>query len=313
MLLQFDDAAEIAAWTLTGHASIGPSFPAVSAPNTLFLSGKTGTIIPPSPGFSSQADYPLAGMQVGIPMTVRLWTNGDLFVSSPLVVTLSDSTQTVTFTLSSPIGSGWQLWEPGNFNPGATTGTLSLFVGATSTAAAIWLADDIDISSVGVEVATGKWDAISNALTMLRGINGTSGGYFTNFEGRVYTRLITPEEFPGGAKMPFACLPLSNEAESLAYEDRLSNAEWTMTVFAYFDEEGYNDPLNSPALEYSAKFRDDLVRLFMGDQTLLGQTTNCEVRSINTVAGIARDYALVEGTITFFQAFGRQNLGPAGI
>lgn len=309
MFFQFDTPSEIAGWTLVGAAAIRPDDPPVSLPNALYLFASHSIF----GNTDSGAFYTMTGLGVGKVLPIMLWTNGDTYGGQQLDLIVSDATQSVTFSLTDPLGSGWQLWEPGEFVPGDSTVMVELSTthrgGATNSGN--WLVDDFEIGEI--EVGIGKWDAINNCLTGLRAINGTSGGWWHSFESRVYTKLVTPADFPGGAKFPYACLPLNQEAEAISYEDRAATSRWSMTLYGFFDEKHYNDVQNTDSVEMVSKLRDDLIRLVMGDQKLSGQTTNLEVVSVNSIAGITDDYAEVQAVIQFEQIFGRQNLGPAGV
>jgi hypothetical protein len=153
-------------------------------------------------------------------------------------------------------------------------------------------------------MAIGKDEAIDAAIAILKGLNGSA--FFTNLGGRVYTRLFTPPQFPD-VELPFACLALNDESETIEYEAALGISKWRMKGLAFFAENAESDPLNTTAKTATAKFRDGVVKAFMADQSLSGQVKNCMVVFVNTISGAA-DYAQVEFHLEFEQMFSASDL-----
>lgn len=165
-----------------------------------------------------------------------------------------------------------------------------------------WYVDDVSATGpdAGGAVALGKWLAINAAKSTIATINGSAGGFKRDLGGRVYTRLVTPEEI-GEETKPYCCLPLDQDGETLQTPGTVTESRWRLTAWFFLDEVGDSDPRNSPAVQEAAELRDDIVRAFLLDPTLGGQVDSCEVTAINSQAGVSSDYAEIQVTIEFLQ------------
>ena len=156
-----------------------------------------------------------------------------------------------------------------------------------------------------------KWSAIAAAIDVVKGINGTTDSYNVDFEGRVYSRLFLPSEQPT-VTLPYACIPLNQEGETVSYEGFAFLSTYRLTGWAFFADNPESDVLDSAGGVAAAKFRDDLIRAFMADQTLDGQAQNVEVASIETGMGDVGDPTTwVTFTIEFTQQAGADDLQAA--
>jgi len=165
-----------------------------------------------------------------------------------------------------------------------------------------WVIDDIEIEEVDMK----KWPAVSAAITALKSITGAT--YNNDLGSRVYTRLFTPQE-QRDVKLPYACLPVDQEAERIEYEGFQFQSTWRLTGHAFFDDNSESDPLNSAGATSAAKFRDDIIRAFMADPDLGQTVNNCEVTNIETSAGIVDDgVSEVIFTVEFMQYGGAADL-----
>lgn len=197
--------------------------------------------------------------------------------------------------------SGWEIRDVGTLTYAVADGLLR-FVGVGSTGSAKFASVYVvDESEMGPEVLVlGKWGAIENAIAVLKGINGAASASKTDLGGRVHTELFDPLDDPKYPR-PYACMPLVNDGETVDYEGFMFTATWRLSLYGYFD----NDPdnkLEATGARLAANFRDDVIRAFMLDQHLGGQTVNVEVKTVDSRAGvIGLPFAETEMSIVFTQ------------
>jgi hypothetical protein len=236
--------------------------------------------------------------------------NADLAVTK-LTVRIQDGVDTVaTFVVSvSDVAAGW---KPYDFGPFVNTGsayTTELQVFIETSSSGIWLVDDIEIVEVSGDVMK-KWSAISAAITAMKAVT-VAGNYNNDLGSRVYTRLFTPQEQRDVA-LPYACIPVDQEAEKIEYEGFQFQSTWRLTGHAFFKDNPESDPLNSAGATSAAKFRDDLIRAFMVDPDLGNSVKNCEVTTIETSAGVVDDgVSEVIFTVEFQQYGGAADLAAS--
>ncbi len=297
------DPPDNAAWSLSGRAEINASHGAHSAPYALWLFG--------SHAFGSD-EGSLASREFtvtpGQPFPVFAWINGDGHSSTVLNLFLTSGSAFVEYDLSASLGSGWQPWEPGVFVPETSTVLVEWYVGPpASIGSGAWVVDDFELGREAVDMASiSKWSAISAAADVLKGLTG--GDFNTNLEQRVYTRLLLPPT-ETSIKLPYACVPLEQEGETIEYEGFAFISTWRLVGYAFFEDNPESDVLNSNGAEQAAKFRDDLIRAFMADQTLSGAVQNCEVNRVETFSGSDSDATTwVVFTVEFTQQAGADDL-----
>lgn len=302
MLSTFDPPDD-AEWTLTGSAAIGAYATPVSSPNVLSLFARRSTVL----GNTNSTATRVVAIVKGRPTPVRMWVNGDGASTIQLRLIVTDSIGQHTYTITSAIGAGWQLWEPFTYTGPDKSVTLALNTptpgsgGGGLGTGGTWYVDDLEVDESWNLSMLSKWSAVNASLDVLKGIDGSSGGSYSDLAQRVYTRLVLPTEMPDIAK-PYCCLPLDQEGERIEYEGQMFTSTWRMIGHAFFDDNQESDPLNSDGSLQAAKFRDDLIRAFMADQSLGGQVINCEVQAIDTSSGVIDDgIAEVIFTIEFTQ------------
>lgn len=307
MLSNFDTAPDIAAWTLTGHAAITDVYFFISAPNVLFLEGRS---VGAGGVFQSEATRTFT-VTPGNVYPIRLWVDGTDGGAQDLQLRLTDSSGTQLFSKSGLLG--YDLWEPTIYTAINSTVAVSLkvpypvYTGGVATVAN-WKIDDFELEEAPA-MALSKWTAISAALDLLRGITG--GTFNTNFEGRVYSRLVLPTVEPT-AGLPRVCLPLDQETERVEYENQYFNSTWRMSGYAFFADNIESDPLQSAGAEAAAKFRDDLIQAVMADQTLGGVVDSCEAVAFDTFPGGDEDATTwVNFILEFVQMGGAADLQAA--
>jgi len=298
--------------------------------------GSVGSYAPPVPPFYpplNQLNYGIPGFLPGRLYRVSAWINADGVVNDntqlqiELTSYLASGLQQVFHKSQLAPGFNYVEWTVECARPDGLPFPPEAFDSATTVAMALgivsfnpgadsldlyadgrWLVDDVGITQLS-EADMKKWNAISGALSVLKGINGATGNYNNDFGStRVYTRLFTPSE-QQGVKLPYACLTLTQEAEDIKYPGVGFSSVWHMKGVAFFDDNLHNDVLNSAGVILAAKFRDDLIRAFMLNYTLNHEVLEASVVSINTFAGVSTDgIAQVEFVIRFEQMGGATDL-----
>ena len=133
----------------------------------------------------------------------------------------------------------------------------------------------------------GRYQAYSQLITVLKGINGATGGYWTNLGGRVYRRLILPEETPPA--YPYLCLPLVDDAPDPEHTERGLILSWTQFIFGFVEElKTEEGDAGSPDLVM--KLQDDITRALLNNITLGGKVQDLSlVAGGNSVAAVSAD------------------------
>jgi hypothetical protein len=307
MLFNFDPP-EIG-WTLSGGAAIRSDLGAHSAPNSLYLFGRKSAFLGDVASTASRS----LSVVPGKTYPVRLMTKGDGAGAVPVQLHFESGLESFDFYLDAPIGSGWQVWEPGSVAFSVASVTLEID-GHTPAASGsgFWLIDDVELDDGVADVGDlSKWKAIVNAKALLEQLAGPTTGWNTDLGGRVYTRLFTPME-ETQQRRPYVCLPVNQEGEQIVHgPGGLATSTWKLEGYAYFDDDPESDRLNSDGARQASLFRDDIVRAFMDGTRLLGQAISCDVVAVDTGAGILEDgWCEVEFTISFEQMVGAADLAP---
>jgi hypothetical protein len=287
-------------WTGEGGSEISDRFRARTGSNAAWL-------FAPSLG-----DAPLyrnlSGLTVGEQYSILLWVTSE-YLDSPkdmvLRLTVGDDPgahQTFILMGTAIPGIDWSRWSV-DFTPTTTNPKLTFSV-STIQAGGYAGIDDVVIAKAA---DMKKWDAINGSITVLKGITA-AGNYNNDLGSRVYTRLFTPQE-QREVKLPYACLPVDQEAETIEYEGQGYHSTFVLTGHAFFADNSESDPLNSTGAIAAARFRDDLIRAFLSDTHLGNTTSNCEVTRVDTSAGIIDDgVSEVQFTVEFTQYGGAANL-----
>jgi hypothetical protein len=302
-------------WSLNAQAHIEADATAPTQPNRLRMVFG---------GFNPSAFITLSDLTLGHQYRVFAWCNFDGVdesEASNINVTIQYADQPAYFNavLYKDITvSGWELRDIGILTYGEvgfpTTADLPLrLVGHQSFNPGTVLIDAIYIGVIpfqaGADMAR-KWSAIAAAISAIKGINGSGDNYNVDFENRVYSRLFLPTEQPT-VKLPYACVPLNQEGETIAYEGFAFTSTYRVIGYAFFTDNPESDVLETNGGFTAATFRDDLIRVFMSDQTLGGQAQNVEVTAIETYSGSDGDPTTwVIFTIDFLQIAGAADLEP---
>lgn len=303
VLYTFDEAG----WIVGGPGEISGTYGYKSSPVALSLAGNGFA------AFSSAAYQYTHDMAFGKRYVVSAWLNADLASDgTPIHIDVYGGLLFASSTEKAQIGAGWQFVELGSFVD-TEVNPANLYVGIEikniggPVTAGRWLVDDVEIE----EVEMRKWDAISSVVAAVKTINGVTDGFNIDLANRVYSRMFTPPEQPT-VMLPYCCIPLDQEAETIEYEGLSFTSTWRIAGWAFLSDNPESDVLNSAGAEAAAKFRDDLLRAIMADQSLGGTAINCEVASVDTFEGSTGDPTTwVQFTISFEQIGGAADLVPA--
>lgn len=169
------------------------------------------------------------------------------------------------------------------------------------TGSRFWVVDDVE-----AHVAQVKWTAIQGLITVLKGINGT--GFHTDLGGRVYTRLITPED-KVKVTFPYACVPILFGEQVTEHEGLVTKRKWRQPVFC-FVRAPEPQSRESATAEAAANLEDDIFRAVMLDDTLGGTVADAQIVDIASQAGVLRQYGEVQVYIDLLQVFDPSDLAP---
>ena len=114
--------------------------------------------------------------------------------------------------------------------------------------------------------------AYTALITALKGINGSTGGYWLNLQGRVYERLRVPEE-QGTRGMPFISAPVAFDTPSFAHEEKRIVITWTQWIHLFVPEKA-SDKRKSTSALLSLKGRSDVMRALLLSKTPGGFLTD---------------------------------------
>ena len=162
----------------------------------------------------------------------------------------------------------------------------------------------------------GRYQAHAELITVLGGINGTGGGYWHNLGGRVYKRMVVPEE-EGPIGLPYVCVPLEGDNPAVEHTEQGVILQWTEAISGFVAETSESDvDANSP--DAALKLWDDIVRALLKTRTANGQWLNGKAENLEilsgggTVAGVIGDddYGEVLVLVQLQTRFDDKDLGP---
>lgn len=110
--------------------------------------------------------------------------------------------------------------------------------------------------------------AYTEMLTVLKGINGSTGGYWLNVEGRVYERLLLPEEVAKGS-FPYIAAPLSDDTPRFIHDEQRITIVWNHEIHLFVKETATSQTESSSALQ-ALKGRSDVMRALMRSKVASG-------------------------------------------
>lgn len=124
----------------------------------------------------------------------------------------------------------------------------------------------------------GLFKAYAELRNVLETINGSTGGYWLNFGGRVYNTLILPNDEGAGKEMPYLCLPRVEENLVLAAEGNGIRLRFQQPIFVFAADESTEEGESKGAEQVDKAF-DDILRAVRKNPTLNDTVQNCEVTS----------------------------------
>lgn len=218
--------------------------------------------------------------------------------------TRADSGDGVYSILGSDTGNGgaWELWEPGAFTADGTSGGLQIQSLQTEDGDS-WFVDDVAVEG---PMAEGMWDGVQGLLGTLKGITGSP--YNTDFDSRIYTRLITPLDNLG-IEYPFGCLALST-IERPEHQGRVTHRRWTIKGYFFFREDETAENLETASGEAAAKASDDIHAALMAADFKPTAISDIAISDIAIQAGVLKDYGEMVVTFDVTQIVNAAALAP---
>lgn len=141
----------------------------------------------------------------------------------------------------------------------------------------------------------------------------TANGYWLDAGGRVFTRMVLPEE--SDVALPYFCVVLAQEDETFpSIEQNRVESTWAFEVWAFVGERLDDARITSTAID-ACKARDDIVRALMQDWTLGKSCADSKPVSCSSVAGTGGqpDYGEVILRWQVYQIEQREDMGPQGV
>ncbi len=156
----------------------------------------------------------------------------------------------------------------------------------------------------------GYWRIYAQLITILKGINGPAGGYWTDLEGRVFTRLIRPEDADQVVR-PYLCVPLVQTAPAYETEETSTQETRRQGIWGFVDE--LRRDFDTDGNERILKLGDDIFRAVSLDYTL-GETAQDSrfVSGGEEIGGVMPDddWAELEKVLEIDDRFAPEDLGP---
>ncbi len=111
--------------------------------------------------------------------------------------------------------------------------------------------------------------ATAALITKLKAIQGAASGHKTNLGGRVYTRLVLPEDAGAGEDKPYLCLPKYEDGPTYAWYDRHVEIRWRQPIHGFVPEEATDDR-NSKSPKLVEDLMEDVIESILKDRELGG-------------------------------------------
>ena len=150
--------------------------------------------------------------------------------------------------------------------------------------------------------------ANANVIARLKLINGSTGGYWTNLENRVFNRLWLPEDRK--APLPYACVVMADD--DLAYEFNqgdLVYATWTLKVFG-FAPETTTKRTDGDGPRNIARLHDDVLKALLSDWTFDGAVDDSTIVGGTRSGGVLARYGEMSLDLRLKAYLSVQGLGP---
>lgn len=210
------------------------------------------------------------------------------------------------------IPDGWTQQESGLVSPPSTNVTLvvsTVGLGGTLVNSRTFLDSWGFLTKTEAAVARGMYDGWTALKNGIASIDGAGSGYWNDFTGRVFGKLLLPGESEGMPTDFYVCLPFADEPETFPDHQRMLRSEWTQTVFVFVRDDE-DAPDSTGQIELVAKVRDDLVRYFLTDPTLGGAVDDVALLPAVRTAGVHEDYGEYQLPLQITQYIDAARLGP---
>ena len=150
--------------------------------------------------------------------------------------------------------------------------------------------------------------AYRNLIALLEGINGTTGGYYTDLSGRVYRRLLTPADLK--LAKPYVCVVMTGQDfDYREDEGRGFRLHWELEIFGFVDET-INTEVHGVAGENTLNLHDDIVKAWFADQTLGGAANQTFLKGGGAIAGMDEKYGELQMRVEIVQWLTPEGIGP---
>ena len=130
----------------------------------------------------------------------------------------------------------------------------------------------------------------TNALiTALKGIKGTTSGHINNFRGRVFNRLVLPDDEGVGLSDKYICLPGMETNPIYEWEDFHVEIRWTQPVWIFIQELSTKVEV-SKSYDLCLKAWSDVLEVIQNDRELGGAVKDVRLGSGgDLLAGVDSD------------------------
>lgn len=193
-----------------------------------------------------------------------------------------------TFDISAlPAGWGPHIWPPIVAHAPFVYLDFRLTAPTMGGQAFLWM-DDLALVGDEDVAKRSRWLAHQRLVADLKGINGAAGGYFTDLQGRVYTKYLRPA---GAATppLPYICAPLVNSAPQVSHDGTWLQHSWVIPIMLFVAETNVG-AFDSNAISALYHLGEDVYQAVMRDPFL-----NNTVQVAEFVSG-----AIEEGGISPF-------------
>lgn len=158
---------------------------------------------------------------------------------------------------ATPVGE-WVLFSV-PFTPDQT-GDAAFVVAAqiygAETGISFWTIDDCSLEIAEEQMGRGAYRAYKAVFDAYLGIAGQASGYYTDLGGRVYPRILKPDQM-GQAALPYACLALFTEdAPAAIFERHMRDRIRIQCVIFVAGNERSMDPETSTVRAVADAFED---------------------------------------------------------
>ncbi len=158
----------------------------------------------------------------------------------------------------------------------------------------------------------GIFQADVELVVVLKGINGSTGGFFHNVGNRVIDQLLYPDEEGAPSKFPYLSLPKVDDNPVMENHEHGVTIRYRQPVYGFISEKS-SKGIVSTAKADAAKLHDDIVKVILNNHTLNGRVKNC----IPITGGTSFAAINIDDDFGFFVIFlelmviaGKDNLGP---